>query len=302
MAEKPDKTKTPAAEDTSQQANLSDYLQAPRRKRKNYIIMAFGQNFSRELAADIETFAKKTFTNLAVSTPSSLNELTRQFGRNIALLIINDEFDTLDNVIASVKSMKEKRHDEQIPVLFLTRSTNDLIKKYHEELLPYHETDDFIQYPGTPNQKIYAIIKNGVDFRNARKSRRYKVELPMKFFHLSKNQDYTAEILDLSIHGALVSTKNTASDESGQLFDIGDQLLLKIPVTNYLDITDGDFIKVSGVVKRVYISGTRAAIAFQHVSETRLKQLTEVIAKIVMVQLERKYLKARADHPVKGHE
>ena len=266
--------------------------------------MAFGQNFSRELAADIETFAKKTFTNLAISTPSSLNELTRQFGRNIALLIISDEFDTLENVIASVKSMKEKRNDEQIPVLFLTRSSQDLIKKYHEELLPYHETDDFIQYPGTPNQKIYAIIKNGVDFRNARKSRRYKVALGMKFFHLSKNKDYTAEILDLSVHGALVSTQamDHGDGESGQLFDIGDQLLLKIPVTNYLDIADGDFIKVSGVVKRVYISGTRAAIAFQHVSETRLKQLTQVISKIVMIQLERRYLKARAEHPAKPHE
>jgi len=282
MAEKKEEKPKTATDDKSAQATITDYLQAPRKNRKNYVIMALGPSFSRDLAGDLENFARKAFQNISVSMPNNTAELSRQFGRKISLLLISDEFDDLDKVIDLVKALKERRQSEKIPVLFLTRNARPLIEKYHENLLPYHETDDFLQYPGMARQRIYSAIKNGIENRNSRKTKRYRFTQNVTFFHLSRGEEMEAELLDINVHGALIKAPGSL------LFKIGDQLMIKILASDYVGLENGDFIKLPCRIRRVFISGNMGAVSFENISEYKLRTLTKLVTAIVNHNLERK--------------
>ena len=67
------------------QNNITEYLQTPRRKRKNYVILAMAEGFSHDLLVAISGHVRKSFPHLALSNPKSGKEFSRQFGRNISL-------------------------------------------------------------------------------------------------------------------------------------------------------------------------------------------------------------------------
>ena len=176
------------ATDDKKQSKIEDYLTGPRKKRKNYVILATGENFDQELGQAMESYVRKNYPQLSVSKPGSPQDLTRQFGRNISLLAIDDNFDDIHVVLGLVKALKEKRRNETIPVLFLTRNSSNLISLYHNELLQYHETDEYIFYPGITRTRVFSKIKNGIEEQNKHKNRRYSVFIPITFYHLTLDQ------------------------------------------------------------------------------------------------------------------
>ncbi len=268
-------------------SNVSDFLTAPRKKRKNYVIVAVSKPMDTEFAGLVEGYIKKTFPGLAVSYPKNILELTRQFGRNISLLIVSDEFDAAGDrkIIELIRALKEKRREEAIPILFITRQPQKLVKDYHEELLAFHETDEYIEYPVVNRQQLFSRIKAGIETKNKRKGRRYKINLDVNFFLLSKDQNFSGEILDLSIYGALIQAENHC------IFRAGDQLRISIPISGLLPSTEGEFLKVSAKVRRVFISGTSAGISFEHVSVSQQQKLTSLITSLVTRDLGRKAAK-----------
>lgn len=276
MAETSDKkaTKPPGTEDKPQ-SSVTDYLQAPRKKRKNYVIAAFEQSFNNELIGAIEGFIKKAFPALAVSRPQSKEELSRQFGRKISLLIMSDQFDNIHTVLDLVKTLKIRRKNEVIPVLFLTRDEKTLIESYHKNLLAYHETDEYINYINATNRSVFAKIKNGIDTKNTRRARRYKISHNGSFFHLNSGKKLSMRLIDLSIHGALIE----ASEDF--LFRESEQLLVSIPTKGYLSLEGGDYLKLSGRVRRVSISGNIAAISFEHMSDQQYTNITNFLTRMV---------------------
>ena len=262
--------------------NITDFLQAPRKKRKNYVILALGDQFDIDLTQAIEGFVKRSFPQLATSLPASSIELQRQFGRNISLLIVNDEFGDPIELMQLILSLKRKRHTEVIPVLFLTRNPQRLVEAYHTHLLEYNESDEFIYYPGISKQQIFSRIKNGVETKNKRRSRRYKIDKPVSFYHLEQDKTIPARFLDLSVHGALLKA------ESECLFKIGDQLRVNIPVGSLLTGEKGDFLKLAGKVRRVYISGSMAGVSFEYLSESQIYCLTKFLTGHVAREMERR--------------
>ena len=263
------------------EGDIADFLTAPRKKRKNYVIMATGKSFDPPLAKAMEGFITKSYPSLAVSQPPTPQDLQRQFGRNISLLILNDEFSPIDELMSMVKILKEKRRRESIPVLFLTRKVEKLVEIYQNTLLPYHECDEYVYYPGISRQRIFSRIKNGIDSQNKRKSRRYKVNFHASFFHLFQDQTIPGRVLDLSLHGAVVKA------EASCLFREGDQIRMNIPVADYLGLSNGDFLKLSAKVRRVYISGNIAAVSFEYLSETQLHYLSSFLTGLVVRELQR---------------
>ncbi len=267
--------KKDTVEDKASQNRLEAYLQGPRKKRKNYVILALGENFDKLIANGIENFVKKVYPNLALSTAKTTDELTRQYGRNISLLIINDSFSDRAQVMQLIRTLKEKRRDENIPVLFLTKDAEALIKAYHSQLLIYRESDEYLVYPATTLPQILARVKNGIDAKNRRKSRRYPVNLPITFYHLTLDSEAEGRLIDLSMHGALLSANPNS------IFRLGDQIKVSIPTTEFLHLRDGDFIKVSGRVRRVFISGNQVALSFEHVSEKQSQLIGLLLLSIV---------------------
>ena len=279
------------------QTNISQYLQAPQRKRKNYVIMAMGSEFNkelhREIKSDIERYLKKSYKDIAVTKPANDKELTRLFNRKIRLLIIDDGFDSLPNVMTLVQTLKLRRNKEKIPVLFLTKDKEKLVQMYHDHLIAWHETDEYIDYTDSNREEIFSCIKKSIETKNQRRARRYKLNHKANFYLLDSKIPWNGEILDLSIYGALIR-KEKKEGEAEKVFREGDQMKVSIPIEGYQSITEyGDFLKLSAKVRRVFISGKTAAISFEHLSETQIINLTKFLTSVVSKELHRKAIQLR---------
>lgn len=271
-------------------AKIEEYLQGPRKKRKNFVIFALGERFDKDLATAMEGYVRKSHAQLALSNPKTPDELKRQFGRNISLLVISDEFTDKSLLMNLIKTLKEKRRNEVIPVLFLTREAEDLVALYHKELLLYHEADEYIVYPGAPRQQVMSRIKSGIETQNHRRSRRYLVNLPINFYHLTLDGYVDGHLIDISMHGAVLTA------DTDVIFKLGDQMKLNIPIANYIQYPHGDFIKISARVRRVFISGNKAAISFEHVTDKQAHLIGQLLLAIVGKQFSRQTQKLRLQH------
>ena len=272
-------------------SKIEDYLNGPRKKRKNYIIFATRPDFNRDLFASMYHYVAQTYPQLSVSKPRTPQELTRQFGRNISLLIIDDEFDEIHVVLGLVKALKEKRREETIPVLFLTRSANKLIEIYHSELLNYHDSDEYFYYPGAQKNALFATIKSGVDHKNQKVGRRYKINIDLNFLHLAKDQHKSGTLVDLSMYGAILLA------EQNTIFRRDDQVKLNIPVIEPIAGHNSDFIKIAAKVRRVFISGSKVSLSFEHMTPSQEFALGNFLTKLVTEQMQRGGVRLRAALP-----
>lgn len=272
----------PDAKTSEEGGGLSAYLQAPRKKRKNFVIIATGPKFDSMITGKIVAFIKKTYPGLAVSQPKNTKELSRQFSRNIALLLIDDQFDDLEIVIQSVSALKLKtKKTELAPVLFLTKEPTKLVQNYQEKLAAHQEIDDYCDISKLTIPQLIGRVKVGIENKNRRKARRYKVNINVMFHHLTKGTAFQGMLIDLSINGGMIS-----SADVGQ-FKLNDQLRLSIPSRGYLDISDGEFLHVSAKIRRVFVAGSTAAFSFEHITDLQMEKLTKIVARIAREQFVR---------------
>jgi hypothetical protein len=141
-----------------------------------------------------------------------------------------------------------------------------------------------------------ARIKAGVDNQNHRRSRRYQVNLPVTVFHLNKDAILEGKIVDLSMHGALVNA------EKDVIFRPGDQIKMSIPIHDHIQYEYGDFIKISAKVRRVYISGNKVAISFEHVTDSQADLIGQLLLAIVSKQFDRQTSRLKAQYAVQSGE
>ena len=80
------------SEKEKKKQGIDDYLQSPRKKRKNYVVMAYSRFLTPELASSIQSYLKTTFPNLTLAYPRSEQELVRNFTKQIKLLIFIHPF------------------------------------------------------------------------------------------------------------------------------------------------------------------------------------------------------------------
>lgn len=266
-------------DEKSNKNRVAEYLQAPRKKRKSYVLVACGKNISQDLQAGIDQFLKVQFKQLAISHPKTPDELKKQFARQVVLLVIDDEFGVdLAQCMELVRDLKKKRTASATPVLFLTRSPEDLIKTYNTTLLPFQEVDDYLNYSKAVPGHVFSKIRASLMNQNRRKSRRYKVDIPVSYFLLHEDRFLEGAVIDLSIHGALLKSGD------GRIFHPGEQLKIHVPIATYLPPTEGDYLKLSAKVRRVFISGTQAGVSFEFVTDKQLMILTRYLTELVNSQ------------------
>lgn len=259
--------------DEEQKPNISSYLQAPRKKRKNFVVIAASDKINKDLLGKMEAFVRTNYAHLAVSRPKNLKELKRQFSRSITLLVLDDKFDRLDNIMETIGVLKTKSKKDVTPVLFLTEEPNDLIAAYHKKLAIFQEGDDYCDLQKLDAKQVLGRLKYGVEAKNRRRARRFKIDSDISFFHLTKSSDFKAKLVDLSIHGAMVVCKSIDQ------FRVGDQVKLTIPTTRYLGPSaDGEFLRISAKVRRVFMSGDTAGLSFEHVTDLQNDRLTTLLA------------------------
>lgn len=255
---------------------VASYLQSPRKKRKTYVVLAFGQNLDYDLARNILDFVKRKYPKMAFSVCRTTEEFQRNFSRKIGLVVVNDEFTEPTELMKTIKELKKRKKVEGVPVLFLTRDPDRLLAAYHKKLLPYHEMDEFIPYKKMTYDQIISRIAVGIEQQNRRRSRRFKIYLPIHFDHIRSGERLKAQIVDLSAHGATIQ-----SERGDFIFQIGDQVRLMIPILKIISPGRGDFFHLSGIVKRVFISANMAALSFEHINDVQFTNLLKLITGVV---------------------
>lgn len=266
-----------------------DYLQAPRKKRKNFIVIASGPTADQDTVQAIARYARQAFPKFAVATPQTPEEFIRQFSRNIVLAVMNDTFIDLNGTLDLVKMMKERKSESAIPVLFLTKDPDTLIKAYSEKLAAWHEVDEYIVPHSIPRQYLFAKVKAGLEEKYRRRSRRYKINFPVIFSILDQGERrFKGTIADLSIHGAQLVA------EEDYIFSPKDQIIVHMPYGTFVKNAATDVIRIAAKVKRILISGNRAGISWEHLTDLKIEQISRILTTSVDTSLLRLATATRA--------
>lgn len=297
-------------EDDRKKTNLSDYLTAPKRKRKSYVVTAFSPAVPSEVDDRLLALIGSANKNLSVAASTSTDDLIRNLRRHVVLLLYDDEFMALEPGLNLIKTMKQHTKTSA-PVLFFTRRPQVLVEAYHKILLAFHEADDYLDYSRMSTAQIMSRVRTGIITKNRRRSRRYKVDLPIEYFdeksrfqpefdppdipglvlrydHVSDQdveipphplelpvQGYPGRLIDLSMHGTLIAGSNE------RIFRLGEQIKIKIKLEAHKSVDSSEFLHLSAKVQRVLISGNTAACSFECLtlsqSDKLLKFLTEIV-------------------------
>jgi c-di-GMP-binding flagellar brake protein YcgR len=95
---------------------------------------------------------------------------------------------------------------------------------------------------------------------------------------LGEEQMLNGRIFDLSVHGAYLR------DEDGRMFQPGEQLRLRIPLGKSAPLADGEYLKLSARVRRIFMVGSEAGVSFEHTTEEKSLALTKLITSLANVQ------------------
>jgi hypothetical protein len=230
----------------------------------------------------MESFIRSQYKTVAIGKPTTPAELVKQLGRQVVLLIYDDEFTKLNEGLTLIGDMKKRKSSEVVPVLFLTRQPDELISHYNKLLLPFHEADEYLNVSRATPAHLFSKIKLGLVNKNHRRSRRYKIDMSIKFMNLIKEEWVNAQLVDLSLHGAMLR----ADDK--RIFRPGEQIKIEVPTAEFLPSDEGDYLKLSAKVRRVFISGNSAGLSFEHLSERQMTALTKLLTEIANGQQARR--------------
>ena len=262
--------------------SIEDYLTGPRKKKRDFIIIAANSNKANDIATNALDFCKKFYPSHIVNHVTSTDELSKRFNKNISILIMEDTFDDIEILMTLVKALKKRRKDQVIPVLFITEHRNQLVDNYHKYLYLYHETDDYIEFNEKSLNEFFTKIKTGIDEKFRRRSKRYNVNINAEFYDLNSDETHTAKLKELSIHGAILQAPKNV------IFKLGDQLKVNIPIRGDCDHKFGDFIKLTAKIRRVLIAGNEGAISFEYVTDIQYDQINKLLTSMVFPVLKRK--------------
>ena len=270
--------------DQEDKAGVVDHLTSPRKKRRNFAVMAISSSFDKDLLDSIESYIRINYQYLTLVRPKSKEELRVLLSKNITVMFIDDTFLWREGVFQELKLVKQRK-GTKIPFLFLTDDEERLIDDYNKELLAFQEIDSYVNFRKLPMEQLLARVGRCISANNKRASRRYQVEIPVRYFHLTDDKQYNGHIVDISIHGAILL------DASGVIFRQNEQLKINIPINNLIDFEGGEFLRVSAKVRRVMISGNRVGISWEYLSDSQLYYITNYVIAIVNNKISKANLK-----------
>ncbi len=247
-----------------------EILQVFARKRNKYVVLALGDRFNRDLRQNIHKFLGSAHKKLSIVNAESAKDLLRLMNRQIELVIIDDSFTNIPENIQLIQALKRRKQEDAAPVLFLTEDASALIEAYNQYLKPYQEVDLYLNYHGLTNEKLIEGIRFTLEAPTPRRSRRYTIDWPVQLA-CSSGKDVKCRLIDMSLHGALLVS------EDNHIFHEGEQFKMRIPLNNLLPISFGEFMKLSGKVRRVSTAGNKAGIRWEYLNDQQLAALTQLL-------------------------
>ncbi len=257
--------------------------EALERYKRQKIVIIFDQPASQDespLGKSIElifNLVKKTpdMKMVGVSSPPELEKAYMQ-KRAFVLLVNFNLYENPDDLMALMVNLKRLKN---IPFLFYTDNSNELVMKYRQHLFVYQEADDFIALPATKaiiSQKLKKLMDG-----KYRKAKRFNLSDNI-FYTLPMQGDkkYDAQLMDLSMGGLYIKTAK-------EVFNPNQQIQIQIPLGNYklFNRDYGELLKLAVRVKRVNISGNEAGCELNYLEEDQQILLKNIIERISLKNL-----------------
>ena len=258
---------------------VAEFLQSPKKKQRNYIVLATGSNLSGEVKDEVVKYLQSLSKAFVLVQPRNAEELARQISRSIHLLVLDDSFAERVKLLKLVRFMKEKLTSSGMPVMFLTRDPAGLTAVYRRELMAHQEMDDFIALKGLSAVEVVARVKQAIETRNRRRSRRFNVAMPISYQLLGNSQLAECQLIDISLHGAQI-----AGAPAGSVFKVKSQIRIEIPVAATIGSAEGEILRLSARVRRVSVDGDRAGVSFEHLNDRHVLALTKLVTALAAEQ------------------
>lgn len=106
------------------------------------------------------------------------------------------------------------------------------------------------------HEQIVSRVGNLLKHQSPRRSRRFKADLELDFIALSEKIFQPGKISEISAHGAIVE-----SPQKEKIFRVGEQLIVRIPISKFFQSAIGEYLKISARIRRVLMGGNKAAVA-----------------------------------------
>jgi len=257
--------------------SMLEHLQAPRRKRRNYVFVAFGSDVDKGINIKIEQFVNLNYPIMTVYPVPTIEDLEKLISKQVNLLIVSDGFAPLDKIMPLLKLFKATNTQTGAPILFLTRDEATLISRYHEDLAPYQESDDYLNLSHMNEKHLLTKVHERLNPKlPARRARRFPVNLKVRYSDLRTGKMYSGVIEDLSAYGCLLS-----KEPSSPQFTKFDQIRIYIPNDGYLPKNLGDSIAFYARTSRVLLGGDRTGLAWAQLNEDKHAILFKILSEMV---------------------
>ena len=262
--------------------SMLEHLQAPRRKRRNYVFVAVGSDIDQGQIIKIEQFISLNFPIMTVHTVPSIADLEKLTTKQVNLIIVSDGFAPFDRVLPLLCQFKETNTQTGTPILFLTKDEETLISKYQKILAPYQEADDYLSISGMTDKHLLSKIQERLNPKiSHRRARRFPANLAVRYTDLNSGKFYHGIIEDFSLLGCLL-----VKEASAPQFTKFDQIRIFLPNEGYVSQKFGDSIPFFAKTSRVLLGGERTGLTWAQMSEEKhavlFKILTEIVGRILV--------------------
>ena len=247
-----------------------------KKSKKKYVLFLFStERLEPGRQKFFETALASAIKDFTVIRIEDLDEaLKALLVKNVELVVMDSSF--LHSDMLSVEFALECKKKKKVPILFVPLEPSNLIREYRDKLYGYQEFDDYLNVPLDESDLVKKLKKLG--YAKSRAAKRYEVNVPIIMYRLNNDRQYSVFLNDLSLVGFGVKI------ESHDIFKISEQVQIKIPIYRYgiFDRNYGDFLKISGRLRRVSIDAKTLGFSNEFLSSTQSELLMNLIEKLSM--------------------
>lgn len=244
------------------------------KKKKRYVLYLF--KLTREDETRIRTIEKAIQNALSehilVRFEDPNEALKALLVKNIEIIFIDYSLFDDDNITIDFGVECKKR--KKCPLFFVAKNEEELVKRYREKLSLYEEFDDYFKDP-IDFIEISRKIKRAAT-TIGRRARRFSLGIPIKVYRLNSDSYEDVILNDISLVGFSLSITND------HFFKTNEQIKIKVPINefNLFHPQYGDFLPISGKVRRISINGKNIGCSIEYTTPMQFEVLMNLLEKV----------------------
>jgi hypothetical protein len=244
------------------------------RRKKRYILHLVHPKFASDVDIRVVTRAVGSacpeHTLIRLEDPDEAIKVLLL--KNIELIVIDHSF-FQDDVLAIEYGLEIKKR-KKCPLFFTTRNENNLIREYRDRMSLYEEMDDYLVTPLDAVELSRKLRRAGA--LESRAAKRFSLNEDVNLLRVNDDSNARVRLVDLSLVGFGIEL--TVEPLMTRL----EQIRIQVPLPSFgiFHPQYGEFLKLSGRVRRVSIDGRRVGCSFEHLTPMQSDCLTRLLEQV----------------------